>query len=178
MNLANPPYALHALPWIILRTLYSLLSFWFLWTYIFIGTPCYVSNWLVWYDWMNGTTLFFAKYLGFFFKKISSIASLLKLMKIPTRAKVWASCKTLCPCSLSLLWALSNSMTHVRNFSYFPWSRSRTRPLTHYASILEDSKHFHPPQNKTPSHTMTPSLSKVTIRDVGYTKRNKRCIPK
>jgi hypothetical protein len=25
---------------------------------------------------------------------------------------------------------------------------------------------------------MTPSLSKVTIRDVGYTKRNKRCIPK
>ena len=25
---------------------------------------------------------------------------------------------------------------------------------------------------------MTPSFSKVTIRDVGYTKRNKRCIPK
>ena len=53
-----------------------------------------------------------------FFSKKSSIACLLKLMKIPTRAKVWASCKTLCLCSLSLFWALSNSMTRVRNFSY------------------------------------------------------------
>jgi len=58
------------------------------------------------------------KVLGISFQKKSLIACLLKLMKIPTRAKVWASCKTLCLCSLSLFWALSNSMTRVRNFSY------------------------------------------------------------
>ena len=32
--------------------------------------PCCLSNWLMWYDWMNGTMLFFAKYLGFLLKKI------------------------------------------------------------------------------------------------------------
>ena len=53
-----------------------------------------------------------------------------------------------------------------------------TSPLICYTSTLKDGKHFHPPQNKTPSHTMTPSLPKVTIRDVVYTKRNKRYIPK
>ena len=53
-----------------------------------------------------------------------------------------------------------------------------TSPLTCYTSTLEDSKHFHPPQNKTPNHSMTLSLSKVTIKYMGYTKRNKRCIPK
>ena len=51
MNHANSPCALHALPWINLHTLYSLHSFKFLWTYILIGTPCYLSNWLMWYDW-------------------------------------------------------------------------------------------------------------------------------
>jgi len=53
-----------------------------------------------------------------------------------------------------------------------------TSPLTCYTSTLEDSKHFHPSQNKTPSHTVTHSLSKVNNRDVGYAKRNKRCIRK
>ena len=74
MNHANSPCVLHALPWINLHTLYFLHSFKFLWTYILIGTPCYLSNWLMWYDWMNGTMLFFSK-------KKSSIACLLKLMK-------------------------------------------------------------------------------------------------
>ena len=89
------PYALLALPRINLHTLYSLHSFYFLWTIIFTGTPCYLSNWLMWYDWMNGTMLFLAKYLEFVFKKKSSIACLLKLMKIPTKAKVRFSCSNL-----------------------------------------------------------------------------------
>ena len=67
LNHANSPCALHALPWINLHTLYSLHSFKFLWTYIIIGTPCYLCNWLMWYDWMNGAMLFLAKY---FFKNI------------------------------------------------------------------------------------------------------------
>ena len=49
-NLANPTYALHALSWINLHTLYSLYSFLFLWTFIFIGTPCSLSDWIMWYD--------------------------------------------------------------------------------------------------------------------------------
>jgi len=47
INHANSPCALHALPWINLHTLYSSHSFMFLWTSIFIGTPCDLSNWLM-----------------------------------------------------------------------------------------------------------------------------------
>ena len=43
---------------------------------------------------------------------------------------------------------------------------------------MEDSKHFRPPQNKTPCYTRAPSLSKVTIRNVGYAKRIKDAYPK
>ena len=66
---AKKGLALHALSWINLHTLYALHSIWFLWTIIIIGNPCYLSNWRMWYDWMNGTMLFLAKYLGFLFKK-------------------------------------------------------------------------------------------------------------
>ena len=73
-NKLNKPclshFALLALPWINLHTLYSLHPFYFLWTIIFIGTPCSLSDWIMWYDWMNGTMLFLAKYLKFVFKKI------------------------------------------------------------------------------------------------------------
>ena len=74
-NLANPPYALQVHPWINLHTTYSLHSFSFLWTYFCIGTPCYLSNWLMWYDWMNGTMLFLAKYLEFLKKNHQYLVS-------------------------------------------------------------------------------------------------------
>ena len=66
---AKKGLALHALSWINLHTFNSLHFLWFLWTFIIIGNPCSLSNWLMWYEWMNGTMLFLAKYLGFLFKK-------------------------------------------------------------------------------------------------------------
>ena len=44
------PFAFHALPRTNLHTLYSLHSLKFLWIIIFIGNPCSLSNWLMWYD--------------------------------------------------------------------------------------------------------------------------------
>ena len=44
---------------------------------------------------MNGTMLFLAKYLGFLFKKKIINTCLLKLMKIPTNAKVRFLCSNL-----------------------------------------------------------------------------------
>ena len=118
------------------------------------------------------------KYLGILLKK-PSIACLLKLMKIPTRAKVWASCKTLCLCGLSLFWALSNSMTHVRNFSYSD-DQDHIHVHSHnmllFWKIASISIHHKIKLQIIPWPPL--SLSKYTIRDVGYTKRNKRCIPK
>ena len=37
---------------------------------------------------------------------------------------------------------------------------------------------IHPSTNNTPCHAMTISLQKLTAKSMGYTKRNKRCIPK
>ena len=116
MNHANSPCALHALPWINLHTLYSLHSFKFLWTYILIGTPCYLSNWLMWYDWMNGTMLFLAKYLGFLFKKIINSLSP-QINEILPKPKLDVHAQTFI-CSLTLLWVWSNSLTLVRDLSY------------------------------------------------------------
>ena len=65
---AKKGLALLALSWINLHTLYSLHSLWFLWTIIIIGNPCYLSNWRMWYNRMNGTMLFLANYLWFLFK--------------------------------------------------------------------------------------------------------------
>ena len=115
-NLANPPYALQVHPWINLHTPYFLHSFSFLWTYFCIGTPCYLSNWLMWYDWMKGTMLFLAKYLGFLFKKLKKwlASSNYKFLPGP---KLDFHDQTLI-CSLTLLWVLSNSLTLVRDLSY------------------------------------------------------------
>ena len=136
MNHANSPCALHALPWINFYTLYSSHSFLFLWTSIFIGTPCYLSNWLMWYNWMNGTMLFLAKYLGFLFKKkiINSLShqinEFLPMPKLDVHAQTFI-------CSLTLLWVLSNSLTLVRDLSY-----SHDQDHVHAHS---HSKHCHPP---------------------------------
>ena len=116
MNHANSPCALHALLWINLHTLYSLHSFKFLWTYILIGTPCYLSNWLMWYNWMNRTMLFLAKYLGFLFKKnchglSPQIENSYQSQKLDFHAETLI-------CSLTLLWVFSNSLTLVRDLSY------------------------------------------------------------
>jgi len=102
INHANSPCALHALLWINLHTLYSSHSFKFLWTYILIGTPCYLNNWLMWYDWMNGTMLFFAKYLGFLLKKIINSLSP-QINKILPKPKLDIHAQTFI-CSLTLLW--------------------------------------------------------------------------
>ena len=129
------PCALHVLPWINLNTLYSLHSFKFLWTYILIGTPCYLSNWLMWYDWMNGTMLFFAKYLGFLFKKIINSLSP-QINEILPKPKLDVHAQTFL-CSLTLLWVWSNSLTLVRDLSY-----CHDQDHVH---VLSHSKHCHPP---------------------------------
>ena len=92
-------------------------------------------------------------------------------------------------CNLLSHWALSNCCGPLWDTFHIPMIKIMyMSPLACYTSTLEDSKHFYPPQNKTPNHSMTLSLSlsfslslslsKVTIKDMGYTKRNKRCIPK
>ena len=139
---AKKGLALHALSWINLHTLYSLHSLWFLWTIIFIGNPCYLSNWRMWYDWMNGTMLFLAKYLGFLFKKkmpwlVSSNYNFLPRPKLDFHDQTLI-------CSLTLLWVLSNSLTLFRDLSY---SHDQDHIHIHSHAILlplEDSKNSHP----------------------------------
>ena len=153
------PCALHTRSWINLHTLYSLHTFKFLWTYILIGTPCYLSNWLIWYDWMNGTMLFLAKYLRFLFKKNikSSIACLLKLIKIPTKAKVrfsWSNPHMQFDFALSFV----KFFDPGRNLSY---SHDQDHVHVHSHAILLHSKIaniFIHPQNKISCHTTTLSL--------------------
>ena len=102
-------------------------------------------------------------------------------MKFLSKAICCSKLKTLHICNLFFHWALSNCCDPLWDTFHISMIKiTDTSPLTCYTSTLEDSKHFHSPQNKTPNHSMTLSLSlsKVTIKDMGYTKRNKRCIPK
>ena len=76
-----------------------------------------------------------------------------------------------------LFWALSNSTTHVRNFSY---SNDQDHVHAHSYAILLHWKIASISIHHKIKLQVTPwlPLSKVIINDVGYTKRNKRCIPK
>ena len=118
---------------------------------------------------------FLAKDSGFIFKKKSAIACLLKLMKkILLEPKFEHHEKPFAACLL--LWALSNSTTHVRNFSY---SHDQDHVHTHSYAILlywRIASIFIHHKIKLQVTPWLP-LSKVIINDVGYTKRNKRCIP-
>ena len=68
-------------------------------------------------------------------------------------------------------------MTHVRNFSY---SHDKDHVHVHSHAILLHWKIASISIHHKIKLQIIPwlSLSKVTIKDMGYTKRNKRCIPK
>ena len=137
------------------------------------------NNWLLRFGWMNGTYLFLASTWNFFYKIIKNCSKAPHLsIKFLSKALCCSKLKTFHTCNLLSHWALSNYCNPLWDTFHIPMIKiTYTSPLTCYTSTLEDSKHFHPSQNKTPNHSMTLSLSKVTIKDMGYTKRNKRCIP-
>ena len=95
---------------------------------------------------MNGTMLFFAKYLGFFSKKIINSLSP-QINEILPKPKLDFDDQTLVR-SLTLLRVLSNFLTLVRDFSY---SHDQDHAHVH-SQIASISIHS---QNKTPSSIMT-----------------------
>ena len=76
---------------------------------LIIATPCYLSNWNMWYNGMIWTLLFYMKNLGFVFKIQNSNSMLLNDMTIPTRAiSSISSSKPSHICYLFLHWVLSS----------------------------------------------------------------------
>ena len=131
---------------------------------------------MIWLD--KGNHVFSCKELGIYFKKISnSLSPQINIKSYQSQSlsimkKPFAACL--------LLWGLSNSTTHVRNFSY---SNDQDHVHAHSYAILLHWKIASTSIHLKIKLQVTPwlSLSKVTIKDVGYTKkrrRNKRCIPK
>ena len=133
-------------PWINKHTLYSLHSLWFLWTIIFLGNPCYLSNWRMRYVWMNGTMLFLAKYLGFLFniyiyKMQWLVSSNWKFLPRPKLDFSWSKpsyavwlcfefCQTLWPLIRNLAYSHYQDHVHIHSHAILP--------------PLEDSNYFHP----------------------------------
>ena len=97
-----------------------------------------------------------------------------------SKAICYSNLKTFHTCNLLSHWALSNYCNPLWDTFNIPMIKiTYTSPLTCYTSTLEDSKHFHPSQNKTPNHSMTLSLSpKLPSRIWAIQKEIKDAYPK
>ena len=124
-----------------------------------IGTPCYpiIDFWDM-VEWMEPSSSLQSTW-NFFYKIINFFSKAPHLIKFLSNAICYSNLKTFHTCNLLSHWALSNCCDSLWDTFHIPMIKiTYTSPLTCYTSTLEDSEHFHPPQNKSPSHTMILSL--------------------